>query len=578
VTESVQWALELTDKVTPDGKRIVKMLGEIGKGADKAGKIASKEATKGLESIGKAAVTTAAKYVALSKAWALGVNLAETGKGLVLDAQGFKDRSGIALSALLKSEKAAAGAYSRLVDFAHFFGEDPTEAITRFQNLLAGGWSQRDAEKIMQSFGDLKLVTPTVNIDSLGSAFSTIRSKAKLDLADFQAAVSAGGLNLTLAYEAIGKKIGRNAKQVEAIIGSGQVNANVGIIGLLDAINQRTNSSKAGEQLGKFANTTTGMIERLKHLPSQFVMRMTADDSPIKASLGKVLEYLDPKGPNAGRIIGALNTAFVKIGQTLASLATPEGMEKLSKGLAAFIDAVPKIVSATAAISKAILFIVNGVTSFRDNIRFLWAEVKRGGAIATTFLASVAGLLVPIVGIGVAAVGAANWVINAVKTIGAWFADLGKKALGFGTAIVDGLWQGIKDAWANLLKNIKGLLDLLPAAAKKALGIASPSKVFMEIGGYTAEGFGKGYAAESSDARAVMVASIEDSKRAATVAASTSIGGNTISNVANNRTGPSVGQVTVHVDGGTGDMDRDDFAWSVERGLGRAFDRLAAAG
>ena len=88
----------------------------------------------------------------------------------------------------------------------------------------------------------------------------------------------------------------------------------------------------------------------------------------------------------------------------------------------------------------------------------------------------------------------------------------------------------------------------------------------------------EGYTAERGNAQAMMIASIEDSKRAATVAASTSIGGNTISNVANSRTGPSVGQVTVHVDGGTEDMDRDDFAWGVERGLGRALDRLAAAG
>lgn len=575
MAESVQWALELTDKVTPDGKRIVKMLGEIGKGADKVGKVASKEAAKGIESVGRAAVATAAKYLAFAKAWSVGVNLASTGKQLVLDAQGFKDRSGIALSALLKSEKAAASAYGRLVDFAHFFGEDPTEAITRFQNLLAGGWSQRDSEKLMQAFGDLKLVTPTVNTDAIAGAFSTIRAKAKLELADFQAAVSAGGLNLTLAYEAIGKKIGRNAKEVEAIIGSGQVNADVGIIGLLDAINQRTNSSKAGEQLGKFANTTSGMIERLKHLPSQFVMRMTADDSPLKGSLAKVLEYLDPKGPNAGRIIGALNTAFTKIGQTLAAWATPEGMDKIGKGLTAFIDAVPKVVAATAAVSKAVLWIVGAVTSFRDNMRFLWAEVKRGGAVATGFLASIAGVVSPIVGIGVAVVGAANWTINAVKAIGAWFADLAKKAVGFGTAIVDGLWQGLKDAWAGLLKNIKGLLDLLPAAAKKALGIASPSKVFAEIGGFTAEGFGAGYMAKNAETREVMVAAIEDSKRAATAAATTSIGGNTISNVANNRTGPSVGQVHVHVDGGTDDMDRDDFAWAAERGLGRALERAA---
>lgn len=572
--DTQQWTLELSDKVTPDGKKILKVLGEVDKTASKIGKAGAKEATKGLESIGKAAAATAVKYFALAKAWGAGVNLATTGAKLVTDAQGFKDRSGIALAALLKSEKAATGAYARLLDYANFFGEDPTDALQRFQSLLAGGFSQRDAEKLLQSFGDLKLVTPNVNVDSLGTAFGTIRSKAKLDLADFQAAVSAGGLNLTLAYEAIGKKIGRNAKQVEAIIGSGQVNADVGLIGLLDAINQRTNSSKAGEQLQKFANTTTGLIQRLKNLPEQFVLRMTADDSPIKGSLTKLLEYLDPKGPNAGRIIAGLNTAFSKIGAVLAEWATPEGVEKLSKGLTQFITSVPKIVSALSTLAKPVIWVVDAFTSLQDNLRFLWAEVKRGGAIATGFLSTIVGIAVPIVGIGIAAVGAANWVINAVKTIGAWFADLGKKAVTIGTAIVDGLWQGIKDAWAALLKNIKGLLDLLPTAAKKALGIASPSKVFAEIGFYTAEGLGKGYEAGSDETKRILVGGIEDAKNSARSAATSNVSTSTTSTSTSNTRSASVGEVHVHVDGST-QMDRDDLAWAVERGTMRGLDRAA---
>ena len=62
-----------------------------------------------------------------------------------------------------------------------------------------------------------------------------------------------------------------------------------------------------------------------------------------------------------------------------------------------------------------------------------------------------------------------------------------------GRNILDGLKNGIKNAWKNLKEWFSGLFDDLIGIAKKILGIASPSKVFKKIGGFTAEGFGAGF-------------------------------------------------------------------------------------
>ena len=62
-----------------------------------------------------------------------------------------------------------------------------------------------------------------------------------------------------------------------------------------------------------------------------------------------------------------------------------------------------------------------------------------------------------------------------------------------GTNLVDGLKKGISNAWSNLKKWFKNLFGDLIGIAKKILGIASPSKVFKKIGGFTAEGFGVGF-------------------------------------------------------------------------------------
>ena len=62
-----------------------------------------------------------------------------------------------------------------------------------------------------------------------------------------------------------------------------------------------------------------------------------------------------------------------------------------------------------------------------------------------------------------------------------------------GTNLVAGLKKGISNAWANLKSWFKGLFGDLIRVAKKILGIASPSKVFAEIGRFMAEGVGVGW-------------------------------------------------------------------------------------
>ncbi len=62
-----------------------------------------------------------------------------------------------------------------------------------------------------------------------------------------------------------------------------------------------------------------------------------------------------------------------------------------------------------------------------------------------------------------------------------------------GKNIVDGIYTGISNAWKNLKEWFTSLFGDLIGIAKKILGIASPSKVFKKIGGFTAEGFGVGF-------------------------------------------------------------------------------------
>lgn len=76
-----------------------------------------------------------------------------------------------------------------------------------------------------------------------------------------------------------------------------------------------------------------------------------------------------------------------------------------------------------------------------------------------------------------------------INGFGSFFSKVGE----IGKNIIDGIKNGIANAWNNLKEWFKNLFGDIIGIAKKILGIASPSKVFKEIGGFTAEGFGEGF-------------------------------------------------------------------------------------
>ena len=80
-----------------------------------------------------------------------------------------------------------------------------------------------------------------------------------------------------------------------------------------------------------------------------------------------------------------------------------------------------------------------------------------------------------------------------ITTIVDAIGELIPEVLSAGMDIVGGIWQGIQDAWATLLENMAGIISGLPDWVKKLLGIASPSKVFAEIGENMAAGLGSGF-------------------------------------------------------------------------------------
>ena len=87
---------------------------------------------------------------------------------------------------------------------------------------------------------------------------------------------------------------------------------------------------------------------------------------------------------------------------------------------------------------------------------------------------------------------------QAFASVLSWFGiDLPAKFSDFGRMIVDGLTGGIGSRLENLKNKAGELADSLKAKVKGVLGIESPSRVFMEIGGFAMQGLAEGLASSS---------------------------------------------------------------------------------
>ena len=127
--------------------------------------------------------------------------------------------------------------------------------------------------------------------------------------------------------------------------------------------------------------------------------------------------------------------------------------------------------------------------------------------IANAIIENLPGLIVAAVRIiGSLATGLIENLPTLIKQVPTIIAELVKgfitalpKIIDVGKQIIKGLWEGIKSMETWITDKVKGFFSGIVSGVKGLLGIKSPSKVFASIGGYMAEGLGKGWENEYGD-------------------------------------------------------------------------------
>ena len=187
------------------------------------------------------------------------------------------------------------------------------------------------------------------------------------------------------------------------------------------------------------------------------VIEITADDSKFRQALEALSSGAYTAGAGADASAAGVAASFVNSFAAAIAAAAPGVQQAAPSVIIALVSAL--LASAGPGMASAAATIISALT---------------GGIAANQPAVAEAG----------------------ASTAGAFTSAVGSQSPALSSAggnIVAGLLAGIKGAWSSLTGWVSGAISGLVGGVKGLLGIHSPSRVFAELGKFTALGFGEGF-------------------------------------------------------------------------------------
>lgn len=202
-------------------------------------------------------------------------------------------------------------------------------------------------------------------------------------------------------------------------------------------------------------------------LQSTLGPKMSALFDTVKASLNDL--WAGPLGQAVRVVIdvlGDLGAAFTSIfGQAIISIVS---------ALVEVVNSAFKVIGDVFRTVAALL---------RGDFSAAWTGIK---SLVGNVIGGIIGVLKTLAPSAVAAVKAM------AVGFATWFGDLAAKMIGYGRNIIDGLVKGILAAPEAVWNALKSVVFSGVDNIRKYLGIASPSRLFMEMGGFVTDGLAIG--------------------------------------------------------------------------------------
>ena len=440
----------------------------------------------------------------------------------------------------------AAQAGQALIDVAKAgveFNSKMEKYQTAFTTLLGNG---EEAARVMAQIREDAARTP-FDVDSLTQANQMLiaagisADQARGDVLNLANAIAAtGGGSAELSRMASNLQQIQNTGKASAMDIRQFANAGINIYGLL-ADSMGVTAAEAAEmdvtyeQLaaalahaaeagGKYegaleaqSQTFAGRISTLKDNATQLAGALTEDlfSKLSDGALPMVMDWVATllEAAQTGGIEGALSAAGEILGSIVDGITEnlptliPAAMDIITSLLEGLIRHIPDIVTAGINLLVALAQgLIDAIPHLVDMIPVIIGSLVQ--TIIQNLPVLIAAGIELLLALGKGLIQAIPQLLLMLpriiaEIIGA-FTTVDWKSIG--SNIVHGIWDGIKGLWDGLVNSVQQAVNNLWQSAKKALGIASPSKKFKYIGEMTTEGTIEGI----EDTQAEMTRTVTD--------------------------------------------------------------------
>lgn len=456
--------------------------------------------------------------------------LLKAGADLSIASGTFREDTTLAFEGLLGGEAAAAALYEKAMDLADESGLSKEAVVAKLQKQISAGVSEADALREINAIAAATLGLGEGKASKIDSLLTKIAATDKVSSRVFDS-LGVAGLAADDLYAKLGQTTGKTRQELEALAKAGKLSSeqvSAAIEGVLEdkfgKLRDKAGGSiprilgDIGDEFARLFDKVTGTegAGKFKGLLKGFSDMLTgAEGEKLRGAFnelfGNIFGLLGDSVDmgTASEIIDGLAAGIHRIGEFVKDI-TP-GVSGFFKG---FAKGFEQFMPALGALPRLLMTITGGV----GGLGGLFEMAGKGLAYFLGFLLLLAegfaffgGMLLTIVGVVASAVAAVLGLIGSLVSYldGLWEdfkasisgigPDLGGASSGAGGAIIDGFVSGIDGKASAVADAVVRAAGNAIAAAKRILGIASPSRVFAEIGDYTGQGFALGIDGAAND-------------------------------------------------------------------------------
>ena len=364
------------------------------------------------------------------------------------------------------------------------------DALEGFGSALAKAGLQGD--QLRQSLETLA-IAQAVSGEAASSALQRVIKTSSAKGA-FQLPVKAlaeSGLEIPKVLGELAKLTGKSLAQVDDELAAGKISVADGLAALNAATRARWGDVAAkqalslGSQFGKLKDSIGDLFENAAIEPFLIALKSVLDLFSENSVTGKAL------GAIMTEVFGGLSNVLARLLPTIRVI-----IGSLILGMLEVWIATKPV---REALAKVFDFGDEGSTLV-DTIGLLAKAVGMGLVVAVTASAAAFGAFATALRVVMAVarpvMAALNFVVDGLQTV---VGVVLETASNIGGAIIDGIVGGISAGASTVWDALKGLALGAVGAVKETLGIASPSRVFAQLGAFTAEGFVGGLEAGTAD-------------------------------------------------------------------------------